>query len=201
MRSEKDCIKALQRKRIKGTKENNMSVLKSISEKITDSRGFTLTETLSTIIIMSMVGIMVATGMATMARVHRQMTEYEEAQMLLVNTLTLLKDKLIYAKPDSETFSVESGTLTFEHASEGIIRLNTVSEGTGGLAISYKKDGGFTAPQPLVGYQKKEDIFTDWNVTYDDDHFDIDLSVKKKENASIIELVGIEHIKIVPVNA
>lgn len=174
--------------------------------KLISRHGFTLTETLSTLVVMSLVGIMVTVGVTTAAKVYRQVTEYAEAQMLLSNTLTLIKNELIYAKPDSEvrpmSFSDDNRTIVFEHVTNGVIKLSAVSETTGGISISIEKDSAFTTPQPLVGYQKKEDIFTDWKVTYDETNkqFDIDLSVNKKENDSTVELVRIDDIKIVPVN-
>ncbi len=186
-------------------KEDNKNeenrILRAVTHKLKKSSGFTLTETLSTLVIMSLVGIMITAGIATAVNTYREITEYSEAQSLLSNTLTLLEDELIYAKSNVSQ-SDSNKTVTFDHATKGKVVLSSRDSTTGGIAIDYKKDGTFTGhPQPLVGYQKREDIYTDWVVDFTSDkRFKIDLSVKRKENESEVTLIEIKDIYIVPLN-
>lgn len=147
--------------------------------KLNSKSGFTLTETLSTLVIMSMVGIMVTAGVVTAVRVYRQVTEYANAQVLLSNTITLLNDKLVYANPES--VKVSGKTISFENMQndefENIqIRKMEISfeEEAGGaqkgLYVSYVKSEGEhgtkTTPELLVPYSINEDInvYTDWTI-------------------------------------
>ena len=72
-----------------------------IKYKIKSKNGFSLTETLTTLIIMSFVGIMITSGMATAMRVYKQVTEYARAQILYSTAYILINDDLIYADPTS----------------------------------------------------------------------------------------------------
>lgn len=136
--------------------------------KLNNSNGFTLTETLSTLVIMSLVGLMITAGIVTAVRVYREVTEYANAQVLLTNTMTILNDNLIYAKPD--TVQVSDNKVKFEHIQNGIMQISAENssdvEGSNkGLCISYGEESSKTAPEPLVSYEKNEDIYTDWTIT------------------------------------
>ena len=115
----------------------------NLLRKLNNKNGFSLTETLTTMIIMSFVGIMVTTGILSSSRVYKQITEYANAQLMLSNTITALHDEIIYALPDSlpDSLPKNSNEITFEHVKNGketIKFLNTVDNK--GICIRYGED-------------------------------------------------------------
>ena len=130
-------------------------------KKIYSKNGFSLTEVLTTIIIMSLFGIMVTTGIVTSARVYKEITEYSNAQLMLSNTITALHDELIYALP--ETLDIDGDdVISFEHVKTGIETIKFDTDGDKGIYISYGE--GSSAFYPLVSYQNKESLYNKWTV-------------------------------------
>lgn len=69
--------------------------------KLNKRQGFSLTEMLATVLIMGFVGIIITTGVATVQRVYRKVVAHANAQTALTTTITLMKDQLAFADPDS----------------------------------------------------------------------------------------------------
>jgi len=159
-----------------------------IYRKINSKDGFSLTETLTTLLIMSLVGIMITTGMATAVKTYRQVTEYADAESLLSNTIVLLTDEMTYADT-KKTIQANGSTAIFTLIDGRVVRISFDEEK--GICKSYKKtDGTYTSLEPLVSYQKNEFI-TNWNISYNstDNYFEIDkLWIRNKKNERIIGL-------------
>ena len=69
--------------------------------KLNNRCGFSLTEMLATVLIMGFVGIIITTGAATVQRVYRKVVAHANAQTALTTTITLMKDQLAFADPES----------------------------------------------------------------------------------------------------
>ena len=101
--------------------------------KLNNRRGFSLTEMLATVLIMGFVGIVITTGAATVQRVYRKVVAHANAQTALTTTITLMKDQLAFADPESigdasvtgEGFG-NSQTIVFKNLNSGeqMITLN-----------------------------------------------------------------------------
>ena len=78
--------------------------------KLNKRQGFSLTEMLATVLIMGFVGIIITTGAATVQRVYRKVVAHANAQTTLTTTITLMKDQLAFADPESVGNGSETGT-------------------------------------------------------------------------------------------
>ena len=78
--------------------------------KLNKRQGFALTEMLATVLIMGFVGIIITTGAATVQRVYRKVVAHANAQTALTTTITLMKDQLAFADPESVGNGSETGT-------------------------------------------------------------------------------------------
>ena len=94
--------------------------------KLNKRHGFSLTEMLATILIMGFVGIIITTGAATVQRVYRKVVAHANAQTALTTTITLMKDQLAFADPESigdgsgtGAFSGVSQTISFQNLNSG----------------------------------------------------------------------------------
>ena len=76
--------------------------------KLNKRQGFSLTEMLATVLIMGFVGIVITTGAATVQRVYRKVVAHANAQTALTTTITLMKDQIAFADPES--IGNDSGT-------------------------------------------------------------------------------------------
>ncbi|ETP71952.1 prepilin-type N-terminal cleavage/methylation domain-containing protein [Lachnospiraceae bacterium JC7] len=188
-------------------------IFRKALRKLNSSRGFTLTETLSTLVIMSLVGLMITAGIVTAVRVYKEVTQYANAQVLLTNTMTLLNDNLIYAKP--ETVHVNGKTVSFEHEKTGVMHISAENSSGGGevssnrgICISYGEGDDETEFEPLVSYEKNEDVYTDWTISASDASdindskrkikvFTITLSVKSGDES----IIDIPEYKIQTLNS
>ena len=95
--------------------------------KLNNRRGFSLTEMLATVHIMGFVGIIITTGAATVQRVYRKVVAHANAQTALTTTITLMKDQLAFADPESIT--VSGTTISFQNLNSGE-QLITLNPGT-----------------------------------------------------------------------
>lgn len=95
--------------------------------KLNNRRGFSLTEMLATVLIMGFVGIIITTGAATVQRVYRKVVAHPNAQTALTTTITLMKDQLAFADPESIT--VSGTTISFQNLNSGE-QLITLNPGT-----------------------------------------------------------------------
>jgi len=172
----------------------------SIVKKINNNNGFSLTETLSTLILMSLVGIMITTGIATSINVYKDITQYNNAQLLLSNTITALHDELIYALPDSLPDSIsDTNSITFEHVQNGkeTIKFNDTNTNKG-ICVGYGEiTSGTDEFYPLVAYQNSTDLYNNWTIAYSNKIFTISVYVYKSDNT---ELIKVENYKIKPLN-
>lgn len=85
--------------------------------KLNKRHGFSLTEMLATVLIMGFVGIIITTGAATVQRVYRKVVAHANAQTALTTTITLMKDQLAFADPESITGS--GTTISFQNLNSG----------------------------------------------------------------------------------
>lgn len=74
---------------------------RKLLHKLNKRQGFSLTEMLATVLIMGFVGIIITTGAATVQRVYRKVVAHANAQTALTTTITLMKDQLAFADPES----------------------------------------------------------------------------------------------------
>ena len=100
------------------------SMKQKLLHKLNNRRGFSLTEMLATVLIMGFVGIIITTGAATVQRVYRKVVAHANAQTALTTTITLMKDQLAFADPESITGS--GTTISFQNLNSGeqMITLN-----------------------------------------------------------------------------
>ena len=105
--------------------------------KLNKRQGFSLTEMLATVLIMGFVGIIITTGAATVQRVYRKVVAHANAQTALTTTITLMKDQLAFADPQSITFS--GTTISFKNLNSGEQTI-TLNPGT----ASGTENRGFT---------------------------------------------------------
>ena len=85
--------------------------------KLNKRQGFSLTEMLATVLIMGFVGIIITTGAATVQRVYRKVVAHANAQTALTTTITLMKDQLAFADPES--IMVNGTTISFRNLNSG----------------------------------------------------------------------------------
>lgn len=115
--------------------------------KLNNRRGFSLTEMLATVLIMSFVGIIITTGAATVQRVYRKVVAHANAQTALTTTITLMKDQLAFADPKSigdasvtgEGFG-NSQTIVFKNLNSGE-QMITLNPGTATIDSSAAAGG------------------------------------------------------------
>lgn len=95
---------------------------KTLLRKLNSKRGYSLTEMLATILIMGFVGIIITTGAATVQRVYRKVVAHANAQTALSTTISLMKDQLAFADPESVstgTTTGQSSTITYKNMNSG----------------------------------------------------------------------------------
>lgn len=115
--------------------------------KLNNRRGFSLTEMLATVLIMGFVGIIITTGAATVQRVYRKVVAHANAQTALTTTITLMKDQLAFADPESigdasvtgEGFG-SSQTIVFKNLNSGA-QMITLNPGTATIDSSAATGG------------------------------------------------------------
>ena len=95
--------------------------------KLNKRQGFSLTEMLATVLIMGFVGIIITTGAETVQRVYRKVVAHANAQTALTTTITLMKDQLAFADPES--IKVSGTTISFQNLNSGEQTL-TLNPGT-----------------------------------------------------------------------
>ena len=141
--------------------------------KLNKRQGFSLTEMLATVLIMGFVGIIITTGAATVQRVYRKVVAHANAQTALTTTITLMKDQLAFADPESigdasgtGTGFENSQTIVFQNLNSGeqtitlqpgtasgtaTIDPNAVAGGTNGTTGGGTANRGFTLTYSAAG--------------------------------------------------
>lgn len=150
--------------------------------KLNKQHGFSLTEMLATVLIMGFVGIIITTGAATVQRVYRKVVAHANAQTALTTTITLMKDQLAFADPESIGNGSETGTgfgnsqtIVFRNLNSGeqTITLNPGTDsGTAnrGFTLTYTAvDGTGTASTTTLPLLSDSAITSDLCVCFDTD--------------------------------
>ena len=144
--------------------------------KLNNRRGFSLTEMLATVLIMGFVGIIITTGAATVQRVYRKVVAHANAQTALTTTITLMKDQLAFADPESIGNGSETGTgfgnsqtIVFRNLNSGEQTI-TLNPGTAnrGFTLTYTAvDGTGTASTTTLPLLSDSAITSDLCVCFD----------------------------------
>ena len=140
--------------------------------KLNKRQGFSLTEMLATVLIMGFVGIIITTGAATVQRVYRKVVAHANAQTALTTTITLMKDQLAFADPESIT--VSGTTISFKNLNSGeqTITLNPgTASGTAnrGFTLTYTAGDGTGTSSTTLSLLSDSAITSDLCVCFDGD--------------------------------
>lgn len=145
---------------------------------------------LTTILIMGFVGVIITTGAATVQRVYRKVVAHANAQTALSTTISLMKDQLAFADPESvstDPGTGQSSTITYKSLNSGELTITmqpgSVSAtetstraatdeggsssvpGDRGFTLSYQGTGASAEKIPLL---TDSAITSDLVVTFDD---------------------------------
>lgn len=140
--------------------------------KLNKRQGFSLTEMLATVLIMGFVGIIITTGAATVQRVYRKVVAHANAQTALTTTITLMKDQLAFADPESIT--VSGTTISFKNLNSGEQTI-TLNPGTGtgtanrGFTLTYTAGDGTGTSSTSLPLLSDSAITSDLCVCFDTD--------------------------------
>lgn len=125
--------------------------------KLNKRQGFSLTEMLATVLIMGFVGIIITTGAATVQRVYRKVVAHANAQTALTTTITLMKDQLAFADPESIGNGSETGTgfgnsqtIIFRNLNSGEQTI-TLNPGTASCTVTIDPNAAFGGTVNGVG--------------------------------------------------
>lgn len=140
--------------------------------KLNKRHGFSLTEMLATVLIMGFVGIIITTGAATVQRVYRKVVAHANAQTALTTTITLMKDQLTFADPES--IKVSGTTISFQNLNSGeqTITLNPgTASGTAnrGFTLTYTAGDGTGTSSTTLPLLSDSAITSDLCVCFDTD--------------------------------
>lgn len=140
--------------------------------KLNKRQGFSLTEMLATVLIMGFGGIIITTGAATVQRVYRKVVAHANAQTALTTTITLMKDQLAFADPQSIT--VSGTTISFKNLNSGEQTI-TLNPGTGtgtanrGFTLTYTAGDGTGTSSTSLPLLSDSAITSDLCVCFDTD--------------------------------
>ena len=145
--------------------------------KLNKRHGFSLTEMLATVLIMGFVGIIITTGAATVQRVYRKVVAHANAQTALTTTITLMKDQLAFADPESigdasgtGTGFGNSQTIVFKNLNSGEQTI-TLNPGTAnrGFTLTYTTGDGTGTNSTSLPLLSDSAITSDLCVCFDTD--------------------------------
>ena len=143
--------------------------------KLNKRQGFSLTEMLATVLIMGFVGIIITTGAATVQRVYRKVVAHANAQTALTTTITLMKDQLAFADPESVGNGSETGTgfgnsqtIVFKNLNSGEQTI-TLNPGTAnrGFTLTYTAGDGTETSGTTLPLLSDSAITSDLCVCFD----------------------------------
>lgn len=143
--------------------------------KLNKRHGFSLTEMLATVLIMGFVGIIITTGAATVQRVYRKVVAHANAQTALTTTITLMKDQLAFADPDSIGNASVTGagfensqTIVFKNLNSGEQTI-TLNPGTAnrGFTLTYTAGNGTGTSSTTLPLLSDSAITSDLCVCFD----------------------------------
>ena len=140
----------------------------TLLHKLNKRQGFSLTEMLATVLIMGFVGIIITTGAATVQRVYRKVVAHANAQTALTTTITLMKDQLAFADPESITGS--GTTISFQNLNSGEQKI-TLNPGTAnrGFTLTYTTGDGTGTNSTSLPLLSDSAITSDLCVCFDTD--------------------------------
>ena len=145
--------------------------------KLNKRQGFSLTEMLATVLIMGFVGIIITTGAATVQRVYRKVVAHANAQTAVTTTITLMKDQLAFADPESIGNGSGTGasfensqTIVFKNLNSGEQTI-TLNPGTAnqGFTLTYSAAGTGTGTNTTLPLLSDSAITSDLVVCFDGD--------------------------------
>lgn len=91
-----------------------------VSSKLNNDHGFSLTELLAVIAIMSLVTLAIAAGAVTAVRVYKQLSIKANAQTLLATSITAMSDEFEHAVvDDAESEKTEKKAITIDGDKKG----------------------------------------------------------------------------------
>ena len=154
---------------------------RKLLHKLNKRQGFSLTEMLATVLIMGFVGIIITTGAATVQRVYRKVVAHANAQTALTTTITLMKDQLAFADPESVGNGSETGTgfgnsqtIVFKNLNSGEQTI-TLNPGTAsgaanrGFTLTYTAGDGTGTSSTTLPLLSDSAITSDLCVCFDGD--------------------------------
>lgn len=97
---------------------NIVNFPKKLNQKKKDNQGFSLSELLVTVIIVSLLSVMIVTGVRTALYSHRKVTKEANAEVLLSTCVTMLRNELSTAT-DIRVLS-DKKTITYQKGGSGI---------------------------------------------------------------------------------
>ena len=130
---------------------------------------------LATVLIMGFVGIIITTGAATVQRVYRKVVAHANAQTALTTTITLMKDQLAFADPESVGNGSETGTgfgnsqtIVFKNLNSGEQTI-TLNPGTAnrGFTLTYTAGNGTGTSSTTLPLLSDSAITSDLCVCFD----------------------------------
>ena len=126
---------------------------------------------------MGFVGIIITTGAATVQRVYRKVVAHANAQTALTTTITLMKDQLAFADPESVGNGSETGTgfgnsqtIVFKNLNSGEQTI-TLNPGTAnrGFTLTYTTGDGTGTNSTSLPLLSDSAITSDLCVCFDTD--------------------------------
>ena len=180
----------------------------NLLHKIKARSGFTLAETLLTVLILLLVSGIVATGIPVAKNVYDKTIVAANAQVLLSTAVTALKDELgtawdVAIGEDGKSFtyfSADTGARTRVYMDGNTIKIQDYTE-VDGLIIT--TDSGVGTPRPLISQKSMTDNLI---VRYDAENSGLSgdtISINKIEvcrNGSEDALAGLDSLVIRPVS-
>ncbi len=110
---------------------NIVNFPKKLDQKKKDNRGFSLSELLVTVIIVSLLSVMIVTGVRTALYSHRKVTEEANAEVLLSTCVTMLRNELSTA---TDIQVLNEKTIIYQKGGSGI--KSSLRSGVSGSAVS-----------------------------------------------------------------
>lgn len=125
-----------------------MMSMKKKKRKLKNNRGFSLTELLVTIVIVSLLSMMIVTGVQTATSTYRKVTDKANAQVLLATCMTMLRNELTTARVIPDAGSTDRKSIRY-------------IGGNGGYEGKIRS--GVIASTELTGSSEQEQLYISMN--------------------------------------
>ena len=188
-----------------------MKILSALRRRLREKRGFTLSETLITVLILLMVSAIVAGGVPAAANAYYKIIDAANAQILLTDTVTSLRSELAVAinpvvndstKEVTYTNNNSGWTKTLKNSESGILTREINNSASDVKPFGWNETDS-NKEHPLVqtkmsGGIKTSKLVTSYGaITYSDGVFTIqNLKVTKKDNTGDQIMVEIRSLTI-----